>query len=629
MLFSILKGMKQLILASVVLVAVCPADAQSGTIAFTSYRDGNGEIYSMNADGSAQTNLTKTANVEESWPQWRPDGTKIVYARTDDIWTMDADGANQTRIPVGHGPTNPDYDPTSQNIAYSAFGGFDNDVFIMPESGSPKTPVAINPLGDYFPRYSPDGSKISFSTFNLMGDYVPDVYVVNTNGSGQTRLTFSGRNANADWSPDGTRLVFQSGRDGNYEIYVMNADGSNQTRLTNNPANDGNATFSPDGTQIAFVSDRSGNEDIWVMNANGSNPRQLTTSTATDSSPSWATSAPAISINDVTITEGNSATTKQVFTITLSEASEEVVSVNYSTQGISAASPADFTSVNGILTFVPGETTKTIAVPVHGDTLDEANETFRLNLSNLVNAKTGDLQGLGTIVDDDRAPSLSINDVSIAEGNSGTVNATFTVNLSARSGQRVSVLLTLYNGTASAPGDYTGGKATLVFAPDETSKTFSVPVRGDVLDEANETFFAVLSAPVNASMGRGRGVGTILDDDAPPAISVDDVRITEGHTGQRVAAFRLKLSAPSGQSVRVTVATVNGSAIAGDDYVSLAPTQIAFTTGNLYAYARVLINGDVFNEPDETFLLNLGNPQNATITDNQAIGTISNDDASG
>jgi hypothetical protein len=102
-----------------------------------------------------------------------------------------------------------------------------------------------------------------------------------------------------------------------------------------------------------------------------------------------------------------------------------------------------------------------------------------------------------------------------------------------------------------------------------------------------------------------------------------------GHNGQRVAAFRLKLSAPSGQSVRVTIATANGSAISGDDYVALAPTQIAFTTGNLYAYARVLINGDVLIEPDETFVVNLSNPQNATITDNQAIGTIINDDASG
>ena len=174
----------------------------------------------------------------------------------------------------------------------------------------------------------------------------------------------------------------------------------------------------------------------------------------------------------------------------------------------------------------------------------------------------------------------------------------------------------------------TGG-ARLIFAPGETVKTFSVPVKGDLLDEPDETFFVILSSAVNCSVGRARATGTIRDNDAPPSITIDDVRIGEGNVGQRTAAFRLKLSKPSGQIVRVNYSTGGGvaTAIAGNDYAPVPATQIAFTTGNLYAYARVLINGDVLNEADETFNVNLSAPINATIQDNQALGTILNDDS--
>jgi hypothetical protein len=137
----------------------------------------------------------------------------------------------------------------------------------------------------------------------------------------------------------------------------------------------------------------------------------------------------------------------------------------------------------------------------------------------------------------------------------------------------------------------------------------------------------LLSSPTNVGVGRGRGVGTITDDDAAPTISVDDISVKEYNAGQTTAAVRLRLSAPSGQIVRVSYATADGTATAGSDYVAVAPTVVSFTTGNLYAYARVLINGDVLNEPNETFLVNLSSPQNATIADGQAVGTILNDDA--
>jgi CSLREA domain-containing protein len=228
--------------------------------------------------------------------------------------------------------------------------------------------------------------------------------------------------------------------------------------------------------------------------------------------------------------------------------------------------------------------------------------------------------------------ALTINDVTVSEGNPaqgtpGETNATFQVRLSIPSTQTVTVNAITANGTAKAPGDYTSGGATLSFAPGEISKTFSVPVTGDLLDEADEVFYVILSSPVNAPILRGRGIGTIQDDDAAPTISIDDISVKEYNSGQTTAALRLRLSAPSGQVVRVNYETSSGTATAGSDFESVATTTVAFNTGGLYAYARVLINGDLLNESNETFLVSLSSPLNATIADYRGVGTILNDDS--
>ncbi len=315
-----------------------------------------------------------------------------------------------------------------------------------------------------------------------------------------------------------------------------------------------------------------------------------------------------------------------MFTVNLNSPAAQTVTVKYATVDGTAKVGNDYTASNGTLTFAPGQSSKTFSVPILGDTMNEPDEFLRVTLSNAVNATIADIQGIGTILNDDRAPALTINNVSVIEGNSGTKNAIFTVTLSASSGQTVTVNAISGNGSAQSPFDYTSGGSRLTFAAGETVKTFSVPVKGDLLNEPDETFYAVLSSPVNCSIERARGVGTIKNDDAAPSITIDDVRIGEGNVGQRVAAFRLKLSAPSGQVIKVNYATSGGTGTANSDYVSVPSTQIAFTTGNVFAYVRVLINGDVLNEADETFNANLSAPISATIADAQAIGTILNDD---
>src|SRR5439155_1234730 len=137
------------------------------------------------------------------------------------------------------------------------------------------------------------------------------------------------------------------------------------------------------------------------------------------------------------------------------------------------------------------------------------------------NATISDGQGVVTILDDDAAPVLAINDVSVAEGNSGTTNAVLTVSLSAASAQTVTVNFATANGTATAGTDYVSTNGTLTFLPGQTSQTISVAVLGDALDDLPARRLSDLTAATNATISDGQGVVTILDDDAAPVLSIN------------------------------------------------------------------------------------------------------------
>jgi len=151
----------------------------------------------------------------------------------------------------------------------------------------------------------------------------------------------------------------------------------------------------------------------------------------------------------VAVTEGTGGTTSAVFTVHLSDTTEHVVTVNYATSPGTATAGSDYTTTSGVLTFPVGTTTRTVTVPVATDALDEANETFFVNLSGASGATIADAQATGTINDDDPLPAISIDDVSVTEGNSGTTLASFTVSLSVPSGRLVAVNYATANGTAS------------------------------------------------------------------------------------------------------------------------------------------------------------------------------------
>src|SRR5438128_1050198 len=235
---------------------------------------------------------------------------------------------------------------------------------------------------------------------------------------------------------------------------------------------------------------------------------------------------PSLAINDVSLTEGNVGTTNADFTVTLSAPSGRNVTVNYATANSTAIQPGDYTSTSGTLTFTPGQVTKTVSVPVVGDTLNEIDETFFVNLTVPVNATISDTQGLGTIQNDDPVPSIAIGDASRTEGNSGTATLTFTLTLSAASGKTVTVDYATADDTATAPADYTGTSGTLTFTPGQTTKTIDVAVQGDLLNEANETYTLTLSNPVNATIPVATRTGTINDNDPLPSLAINDVSLT-------------------------------------------------------------------------------------------------------
>jgi Tol biopolymer transport system component len=305
------------------------------TIVFVSWRDGNGEVYAMDADGSGPRNLTQNP-AKDVRPAWSPDGRSIAFVssrdRQSEIYVMNADGSGKRNLTRNRASDDyPTWSPDGRRIAFlrgRSRPGLGADLYVMNADGSglrrltlrvpegtPQTTgrrrggqLVWSPDGRtiYFGRYvvrtdgsgarrlpyipltavwSPDGRRIAFVRTVRPPQPPPsygnrEIYVMNADGSGSRRLTHNAAyDAEPAWSPNGRKIAFRSARNGNTEIYVMNADGSGKRNLTRNPARDGSPSWSPDGRRIAFLSNRDGRLEAQVMNADGSGQRSLTQGT--------------------------------------------------------------------------------------------------------------------------------------------------------------------------------------------------------------------------------------------------------------------------------------------------------------------------------------------------------------
>lgn len=221
---------------------------------------------------------------------------------------------------------------------------------------------------------------------------------------------------------------------------------------------------------------------------------------------------PSISVRDVVVVEGNSGTTQATFVVALSTASSQSVSFSFATSNGTATAGSDYVASTGASSFAPGEVEKPVVVLVNGDTVDEMQETLFLDISNVQNATVSSNRGTGFINDDD-GPTISINDVTVTEGNSGTKAATFTLSLSGPSVETIAIRAITAPGTATAASDYNSIDSVVIFNPGTVTRTVDVPIVGDTNLEPNETFSINLSDPFGTTIADGKGVGTILDDD--------------------------------------------------------------------------------------------------------------------
>ena len=319
-----------------------------------------------------------------------------------------------------------------------------------------------------------------------------------------------------------------------------------------------------------------------------------------------------LTIGNQTVTEGATA----VFTVTLSATSTQVITVNYATADGTAKAGSDYTSTSGTLTFPAGTVTRTISVTTLGDALSETTEAFSVVLTGASGALVTDGGGVGTIVDDDPVPTMTIADASKAEGNSPS-SMVITVSLSTASGQTVTADYATAAGTATAGADYTTTTGTLSIPAGSLSGTITVALVGDALNETNETFFVNLSGVAGANLGDGQALCTILDDDSPPQISIDDVQVVEVGAGtDTTAAFTVSLSNPSGQVVTVQYARRDATAVAGSDgdyEVTPASGTLTFPAGTTSELVAVTIHGDAVLESTESFFLDLSAPTHASL----------------
>ena len=345
-----------------------------------------------------------------------------------------------------------------------------------------------------------------------------------------------------------------------------------------------------------------------------------------------ATTPPAVEFSAAS-SSGSEATTPAALTVTLSAASSQTVTVNYTTANGTATAGSDYTATSGTLTFNPGVSSQTINVPIINDSTIEGDETFTVTLSAPVNATLGSIiTHTYTINNDDvaAAGTIQLSSATYSVPESGPT-VTITATRTGGSSEAVGISYATSDGTAAAGSDYTAASGTLSWANGDTAnKTFTVLITNDTLDELDESFVVTLSNPTGgATFGSpASATVTIADDDAAPTVQFSSAS-SSGSEATTPAAITVTLSAVSGQTVTVNYATANGTATAGSDYTITSGT-LTFNSGETSQTINVPITNDTIIETNETFTVTLSSSVNATLgTTITHTYTINNDDSYG
>ena len=346
---------------------------------------------------------------------------------------------------------------------------------------------------------------------------------------------------------------------------------------------------------------------------------------------------PTLSIADFTLLEGNSDSTANL-PVTLSEPSNQAISIDYTVQPISggATPDSDFSPAAGSLIFEPGVTERSIPLTILGDSDIENDERFEVAFSNIVNATLTTPLVTVTITNDDQAPvrpMIRPTSTVVDEGNSGVTTTSITLSLTEATTNTVSVDYASTDLSATtADNDYTQLSGTLTFAPGETSKTIEISINGDTAFESNEAFTINYSNPINADLHTSNSAIAITNDDAEPArptIELTNTSITEGNDGSNAATVTATLSETTTNVVSVDFATTDpdivNSATANVDYVAISGT-LTFEPGTQTQTIELIINGDTEVETTELLQILLSNATNGAIGNALTDIEIVNDD---
>ncbi len=337
---------------------------------------------------------------------------------------------------------------------------------------------------------------------------------------------------------------------------------------------------------------------------------------------------PYLSINDVRVTETDAGGAAAVFTVALSPAVSDFVTVSFATSDGSATAGTDYESSSGQLTFLPNETEKTITVQVVGDLVFDGDETFFVDLTDAAGANLAVSRGLGTIVDNEQPPSvtLTLDPTQIPEA-AGV--ATVTATLSEVSSGEVTIDLA-FSGTAESGVDYSSSGSSILIPAGSLSGSVTLTASQDTIDEPDETVIVEVVAVDGAvHAGARQQILTIIDDDsAVPQVtlSVDNVAIPEAGG---VATLLVSLTSTAAQTVIVNLGFA-GTATSGTDY-TVSSTQVVIPTGSLVGASAVVAIQDTIDELDEAIIVEITSVSNAIESgvQSQTVTIIDDDEAAG